>query len=218
MSTQPPISLLLTFFLLFSLLLLSAHLGSEAARPEQERPVAWYFLPGAALFGAGAYLLSFPGKDERREEFGIGYVVGWGVASWLGGEWTAFATGFAFAPCVLFPIQVARGRGVVLYDPTTPSFVLSRSSLYAALRAVGSLLARRIPSFPAAGGRLLPALAGGVETGAMFAWGWSGSYDFSRIRGGEWTGFLIYALVKTVVLVGVPVLEEEASRLPPYFG
>lgn len=183
-----------------SLFFLSSHIGWEA----REDPPP-YFLVASFLCSLLSFSLTLPLSCSLLRGKGVEYVIAFGLAAWAVGELLSFSVAFAFSPLLLFPIQVAHGGGVVLYDPNVVWFLNSRAALYAAVRATGSLLVRKTSFFPRSASRLLPAFLGGVESMGMLLFGSGSSYRFGAAQ------FQVYSVLKTVVLVGVPYLEERAT-------
>ena len=101
---------------------------------------------------------------------------------------------------MLFCLEVADARGLLRYDLRARGFYVTRSTAYAALRA----LTAATP--PRGLARLVPLLVATLETVGMAAHGGgAGSYAFATRA-----EFASYALLKSGVFVALPLLEEAA--------
>lgn len=198
---------------------LSVYVGADVRGGEEQEEdegvssspvVRWVCLAvgvGAAVGGfVWTTIPSWSFAAQSTLHFGILYPVLWGTLASLTGTFAEYATAFACAPLLLYPLSVAHRRGGLLrYDPDTASFVLSRASLYAALRAASRLLQDAPPlHLRPSLARLLPLAAATAETGGMLLWSSSSSYTFSSHS----LQFAVYATLKSAVFVTLPVLEE----------
>lgn len=114
------------------------------------------------------------------------------------------AISFVVAPLLVAPIILAHRQGLVTYDPTGASFVLSRMTAYTTLRTLtkvlyetGYLDMRYV--------RMIPFTLGTLESlGMVLLWRTRRAYDFTLK---SWS-FATYIVLKTALLLGLPRIEE----------
>lgn len=169
----------------------------------------WYFLVGATATAVLGFLDRLWARratvDVTRFVRMVAYPmlqIGCGVLAAVSGVFVCYAFAYTAATVILVWIYAAAPFGLVQYDPTSPFFLLSRSTLYAGLRASTQLLVRNTP-FPPRIGRLVPFGIATSETVGMHLVR-SESYAFATGS----TDFAVYAVLKSAVFLTLPVLED----------
>lgn len=141
---------------------------------------------------------------------GIEFAVPCAALAWVGGVFDAYAAAFVCAPLFVYVLVVGHRRGLVCYDPTTVQFVLTRSCMYASLRAVGEFSVRRFGASRAVD-RLLPLAVATAETAGMYAFGYRTTHVYTF--GAHTPAFAAYTATKWMIMALVPLLDE-ALRVP----
>ena len=182
-----------------SVVLLSAH---AAAACLDRRDVPHLLWPGVAA-GVGALALELPNGSWRDYwRFGVQYHA-LGV---LLGVLLECVDVYAVAVCagfvLVYALDVCHARGLLRYDPTTASFVVSRAAAYGLVRVVSYVTARETGVLAVE--LLTPVALGLLETGGMAARGNEAFYPFAFGS----RRFAVYAVAKSALLLGLPVLER----------
>ena len=189
-----------------TLFFLSAHVSHEIASRSDSFP-PWYFVTGTCAFAVLAFVSEVRPPSTSCTPFVYAMALA-GCAAWASAVEVleVFALAYTLTPLVLVWLQVLRlrpGDPLVLYDPTTANFVLTRSLTYALLRSTSQLLVLHT-GLTARIARLFPFFAANVETVAMVWYPTSNSYGFSTR---SYT-FVVYAALKSAVFLGLPLFED----------
>lgn len=124
-----------------------------------------------------------------------------GALGAVGGVFLEFAVAYTVTPLLLYWLELAAARNLLLYDLHAPGFVLTRSTSYASLRAASYWVVQQLGG-RRAWVRLTPLVASTVETVGMIFW--EDAYAFS------WPSprFFRYATLKAAAFAALPLLEE----------
>lgn len=155
-----------------------------------------------AAFGCSSvsFLLVVRPRPRDVVDCGVLYVVGFAGTARAVDAFDVFATAYVTCALLLAFLLVAHARGVVAYPANTASFVLTRSALYAFVRAMGAVVRRAYPdAYTASIDRLVLLGLATVETIGMLVLGQS-AYPPAHIA--------TYALLKTGVFACLPLLED----------
>lgn len=134
---------------------------------------------------------------------GIPFVIVYACVAYVGRVLMEFSVSYVTSSLILVWILVARREEIVLYNPDRASFVFTRCSLYAVLRAVLVFTGRQWDWFTTSRAHLTLLLIPATETLFMwFARDTSYRYDRSRTLG------VTYALLKTSIFVVLPLLDD----------
>lgn len=117
-----------------------------------------------------------------------------------------FSTAFVSTVLVLVWIYVTACVDLVGYDEHAPQFFLTRCTAYASLRAAVHVFVERA-SLPTRVERVVPFLVATVETVGMYMSA-SDAYRFAR----DSREFRVYATLKSVVFLSLPLLEDALLR------
>lgn len=198
------VSILLSLGL--TLCLLTAHVTHEVASEGDSFP-PWYFITGGCVFAILAFVDEVrPTRTSYRPVAYALTVAGCSAAAAAFDVLEVFAVAYTLTPLILMWLQLLHARTgdpLVLYDPTTPDFVLTRSLSYALLRSLSQLLVRHV-GVPIRLTRLFPFIVASIETAAMATHSTSASYAFT-IGSCE---FAVYVALKSAVFLGLPLLED----------
>ena len=183
-----------------------AHVSMEVTRlvrGDDSLP-GFSWMTGIAL-GAGA--LAFIGCVEPAVPWAHVLLTAAAVAAFAAGQLSTFTLSFVAAQYILVWIQIAHRSGrFVLYDARTSEFTLTRSTLYASIRAATAFAGARSPIiFPIHARLLVPFALAAAESVGMLFFGWSGSYEMS------YRHFVIYNGIKLAVFLVLPLLEEAVN-------
>tara|TARA_B110000046_G_scaffold184516_1_gene223203 strand:- start:2319 stop:2930 length:612 start_codon:yes stop_codon:yes gene_type:complete len=190
------------------LFLLAAHVGAALAGEAGGGGVPQHaFWPGALACAGLSYGLALP-RGPWRDLWGSGVeaVLVTVPLAWWARTLDVYALAYVSTAFVLWWIDVAFARGVVTYGPHVRGFVVTRSVLYASLRATSAACVRHAGLAPRVA-RLVPLLVSSLETGGMVAVGHA-SYTF----GAHTSTFAVYALLKASLFVALPLVEEALLR------
>lgn len=124
-----------------------------------------------------------------------------GALGAVGGVFVQFAIAYTVTPLLLYWLELAAARNLLLYDLHVPGFVLTRSTTYASLRAasywvVEQLGARRSWI------RLTPLVVSTAETVGMVFFEDAYAFAWPSPR------FFRYATLKAAAFAALPLLEE----------
>lgn len=183
-----------------SLLLLSAYVTTLARESSR-----WEFLVASLVTTGASFVAELcTWRVVRRVwDTGIPFVIVYASISTVAGVLLQFAISYVTASLVLLWILVAHGEGIVLYEPDRASFVLTRCSLYAALRASLAFTQRHWAWLTVSRAHIALLLIPTIETLVMWI-GRDASYRYDRSP----TLGVTYALLKTCALLAVPALDE----------
>ena len=182
-----------------SLFLLSAHV---AAAWLDRRDVPYLLWPGVAA-GVGALALELPAGPWRDYwRFGMQYHAPHLVLAVVLDCVDVYALAVSSAFVIVYALDVCHARGLLRYDPTSASFVVSRAAAYGLVRVLSYVTTRETNA--SAVELLTPAALGLLETLGMILRGNASSYPFAYGS----RRFAVYAVAKTAILLGLPVLER----------
>lgn len=136
-------------------------------------------------------------------ETGIPYVVIYACMAYAGNVLTEFAISYVTSCIIIVWILVAQRVSIVLYDANSASFVFTRCSLYAALRASLVFTSRRWSWLTTSRTHIVLLAIPTTETIAMWL-GNNRSYRYDRSH----TMRTTYALIKACVFAVLPILDE----------
>lgn len=164
-------------------------------------------IPLFALGALGCSTVSFVLAVRPRlvdvVDCGVPYAVGFAGVAHAVGAFDAFATAYVTCALLLAFVLVAHARGVVGYRADAASFVITRSALYAFVRAMGVAVRRAFPDvYTVSIDRLVLLGLATTETAGMLVLGQS-AYPPSLLA--------TYSLLKTGVFACLPLLEELVS-------
>ena len=129
-----------------------------------------------------------------------------GLSTYFLSTLDVFLIACAATPWIFVPLYLLNAADLVLYPVATGIFLVQRMSFYATTRAYSVALVRVLGVSPLVP-RFTMLAMGTVETIFMAIGGLRGSrlwYDFPV----KSMGFVTYSLVKSVWLLGLPLLEE----------
>ena len=203
---------------------LAAHVAAEVVYVAQQVPAAtrvatfYYFWPAALAVAIAAFAFALPPRPPRSargrwwqtSEFATGALLLSAGLAWWGGVLAAFALAALASPLLLVWVDVARDRGLVRYENRSFQFHVSRTTAYAAIRAGTEALVVHL-GFPARLADLAPILVATLETVGMAVRGARGHYTFSARS----VVFACYAVLKSAVLVAVPLAERALLEARP---
>jgi hypothetical protein len=201
-TTTTTTTLLRPLWLGLGLLLLSAHVTAEVAMVarggDSHRRFFLVFWPGALLSGA---LACAPVRLSEVRGTGVEGLLLAAALAWWARVLDVFALAYVGCALVLFCLEVADARGLLRYDLRARGFYVTRSTAYAALRALSAAT-----PLPRGLVRLVPLLVATAETlGMAVHGGGAGSYAFPTRA-----DFASYALLKSAIFVALPLLEAAA--------
>ena len=162
-----------------------------------------YFLVAAVATASVNLLITLPtGRWSDYVRSGIAYHIACAIVAWVIDAFVVYCVAYVSSLLILVWIDLSHARGVVTYDPTTNHFFVTRSSLYAIVRAVTHTLVREFDHIPIQVELFAPVTLATIETVAMFAYK-STAYTFAVTS----YAFVVYALFKTTIFLAVPRLE-----------
>lgn len=192
---------------------LAAHIAyecAEVAAGDRSGFPPWWFSAGASLAAVAAFLRTlWAHRSEWTGFLTVAFPFLQILCVFLAAVFEVldvFTLAYASTTVIVVWIYALANVGLVRYDWRYHHFLLTRSTLYAALRATTHLWVRH-GGLPCRLGRFVPFLFGSLETVGMW-WVGSAAYAFTVHS----DTFGEYVALKSVVLVCLPLLEDAALR------
>ena len=126
----------------------------------------------------------------------------------IGGVFVQFAIAYTATPLLLYWLELAAAQQLLMYDLHTQGFILTRSTLYASIRAASYWVVDKLRA-PHTWVRLTPLAVSTAETIMMVVANNRNVYTFA------WPSarFLRYATLKASAFVAIPLLEEALATM-----